>query len=49
MRQLTQEELQAIAALYALPQHEREIKQSRLMAIVPLGDKLPLIHQVLYQ
>ena len=47
-RTLTNDELKAIALLYALPPQEREIEQAQKRAIVPLGNPIPLIHQVLF-
>lgn len=47
-RTLTEAELKAIAALYAIPPQEREIGQAQKRAIVPLGNPLPVIHQVLF-
>jgi hypothetical protein len=48
MRQLKAEELEAIASLYAADQQTREIQQLQRRALVPLGQPLPIMHQVLF-
>lgn len=48
MRQITSEELAAIAYLLTIPKAEREPWQAQQRATVPLGKALPVIHQVLF-
>lgn len=48
MRKPTEEELRAIANLLTIPIEEREPFAASQRAVVSIGQKLPVIHQVLF-
>jgi len=48
MRKLTHEELTVLADIYKLPVQQRELDSFQKQAIIPMGEKLSIIHQVLF-